>query len=57
VAIGHAVVHPAALCFTMLQGAHAAWLLERRFPSLAARVTIAPPARQVAGARRVGVAL
>lgn len=57
VAFGLAFVIPASICFTMALGALAAWLLERRFPALAARFTIATAAGLVAGESLVGVAL
>jgi uncharacterized oligopeptide transporter (OPT) family protein len=57
VAFGLAFVIPASLCFTMFLGALAAWLFERRLPSLAARFTIAAAAGLVAGESLVGVAL
>jgi uncharacterized oligopeptide transporter (OPT) family protein len=56
VALGLAFVIPASICFTMALGALAAWLLERRFPALAARFTIAAAAGLVAGESLVGVA-
>jgi uncharacterized oligopeptide transporter (OPT) family protein len=45
-----------SICFTMAVGALAAWLFERRAPSLAARFTIAAAAGLVAGESLVGVA-
>jgi uncharacterized oligopeptide transporter (OPT) family protein len=56
VALGLAFVIPASICFTMALGALAAWLVERRFPALAARFTIAVAAGLVAGESLVGVA-
>jgi uncharacterized oligopeptide transporter (OPT) family protein len=56
VAFGLAFVIPASICFTMFLGALAAWLVERRFPSLATRFTIAAAAGLVAGESLVGVA-
>jgi uncharacterized oligopeptide transporter (OPT) family protein len=56
VALGLAFVIPASICFTMALGALAAWLFERRVPSLAARFTIAAAAGLVAGESLVGVA-
>jgi uncharacterized oligopeptide transporter (OPT) family protein len=56
VALGLAFVIPASICFTMALGALAARLLERRFPALAARFTIAAAAGLVAGESLVGVA-
>jgi len=56
VALGLAFVIPASICFTMALGALAAWLLERRVPTLAARFTIAAAAGLVAGESLVGVA-
>jgi len=56
VALGLAFVIPASLCFTMALGALAAWIVERRAPSLAARFTIAAAAGLVAGESLVGVA-
>ena len=56
VAFGLAFVIPASICFTMALGALAAWLMERRFASLAARFTIAAAAGLVAGESLVGVA-
>jgi uncharacterized oligopeptide transporter (OPT) family protein len=55
VGFGLAFVIPASICFTMCAGALAAWLFERRAPSLAARFTIAGAAGLVAGESLVGV--
>jgi uncharacterized oligopeptide transporter (OPT) family protein len=56
VALGLAFVIPASICFTMALGALAARLFEARFPSLAARFTVAAAAGLVAGESLVGVA-
>ncbi|MEX0744567.1 MAG: OPT/YSL family transporter, partial [Phycisphaeraceae bacterium] len=56
VAFGLAFVIPASICFTMALGALAAWLFERRFPSHAARFTVAAAAGLVVGESLVGVA-
>jgi uncharacterized oligopeptide transporter (OPT) family protein len=56
VAFGLAFVIPASISFTMFLGALAAWLIAARWPSLAARFTVAAAAGLVAGESLVGVA-